>query len=111
MTAPQITVLVVLAATVATFLWGRWRHDMVAMGAPLACVAAGLVPGEQAFAGFGHPAVITVACVLVISRALQTSGAAAALDRSLPAVVRVPWRPSSARSASSCCAAPPAAWR
>jgi di/tricarboxylate transporter len=74
-TTSQILLLVILAATVATFLWGRWRHDMVAVGALLACVAAGLVDAEAAFAGFGHPAVITVACVLVLSRGLQTSGA------------------------------------
>ncbi|HSJ96403.1 MAG TPA: SLC13 family permease, partial [Myxococcota bacterium] len=79
MTTPQVLFLAILAATIAMFLWGRWRHDMVALGSLLACVVAGLVPGEQAFAGFGHPAVITVACVLVISRALQTSGAIDAL--------------------------------
>ena len=74
MTADQATILVVLVLTVAMFLWGRWRHDMVALGALLACVVFGLVPADQAFAGFGHPAVITVACVLVLSRALQDSG-------------------------------------
>ena len=63
------------------FLWGRWRHDMVAAGSLLACVVAGLVPANEAFAGFGHPAVVTVACVLVLSRGLQTSGAVDALTR------------------------------
>lgn len=81
MTQDQTILLAILAATVATFLWGRWRHDMVAVGALLLCVFAGLVPGEEAFSGFGHPAVITVACVLVLSRALQTSGAVDALAR------------------------------
>ena len=71
----QAAIIAVLVATVAMFLWGRWRHDMVAVGALLACVLAGLVPPADAFAGFGHPAVITVACVLVLSRGLQTSGA------------------------------------
>ena len=33
-----------------------------------------LVPVEEAFSGFGHPAVVTVAAVLVVSRALQYSG-------------------------------------
>nr|MBP7518146.1 SLC13 family permease [Desulfobulbus sp.] len=65
----------------AMFLWGRWRHDMVAAGSLLACVVAGLVPANEAFAGFGHPAVVTVACVLVLSRGLQTSGAVDALTR------------------------------
>ncbi len=67
------------------FLWGRWRHDMVAMGALLATVFAGLVPAETAFSGFGHPAVITVACVLVLSHGLQSTGAVDALtQRALP---------------------------
>ncbi len=38
------------------FLWGRWRHDIVALASLLACVFAGLVPVREAFAGFGHPA-------------------------------------------------------
>jgi len=63
------------------FLWGRWRHDMVAAGALLACVFTGLVPYADAFAGFAHPAVITVACVLVMSHGLMTSGAVDALTR------------------------------
>jgi len=86
-TAPapdQTLILAILAATVAMFLWGRWRHDMVALGALLAAVAAGLVDPAAAFAGFGHPAVVTVACVLVLSRGLQTSGAVDLLARRLP---------------------------
>ena len=79
----QIEILVILTATVTMFLWGRWRHDMVALGALLACVFAGLVPTADAFAGFGHPAVITVACVLVLSRGLQTSGAVDAITQRL----------------------------
>lgn len=75
MTGPQAAVALILLAAMAMFVRGRWRHDMVALAALLAAVAAGLVPAEAAFAGFGHPAVITVACVLVLSRGLQTSGA------------------------------------
>ncbi|MDQ2075855.1 SLC13 family permease [Marinimicrobium sp. ABcell2] len=75
MTHDQITILAILAATLGMFLWGRWRHDMVALAALLACVVAGLIPDEQAFEGFGHGAVITVASVLVISRGLQMTGA------------------------------------
>lgn len=86
MTTDQTLIIAILLATVAMFLWGRWRHDMVAAGALLACVLAGLVAPGDAFAGFGHPAVITVACVLVLSRGLQTSGAVDVLARAaLPA--------------------------
>ncbi|MGD8341711.1 MAG: SLC13 family permease, partial [Gammaproteobacteria bacterium] len=68
-------ILAVLAATVGLFLWGRWRHDIVALAALLACVGLGLVGQGEAFAGFGHPAVITVACVLVLGAGLQSAGA------------------------------------
>jgi len=79
----QGLILGVLVAMVAMFLWGPWRHDMVALGALLASVALGLVPSAGAFAGFGHPAVITVACVLVLSRALQATGAVDLLVRKI----------------------------
>ena len=81
MHTPQFLILAILAVTVAMFLWGRWRHDMVAAAALLACVLLGLLPARDAFAGFGHPAVITVACVLILSRALQMSGAVDVLAR------------------------------
>lgn len=83
MTPSQIIILVILAATVLMFLWGRWRHDMVASGALLACIVTGLVPADTAFDGLSHPAVITVACVLVLSKGLQTSGAVDVLTRLL----------------------------
>ena len=75
MNGSQTLILVVLVVTIGLFVWGRWRHDLVALASLLACVLLGLVPGGSAFAGFGHPAVITVACVLVLSRGLSTSGA------------------------------------
>jgi di/tricarboxylate transporter len=83
MSQDQLLVLGVLVATVAMFVWGRWRHDMVAAGALLACVASGLVPFGDAFNGLGHPAVVTVACVLVLSHGLQSSGAVDVLTRAV----------------------------
>jgi di/tricarboxylate transporter len=71
----EYQILLILAATVGLFIWGRWRYDVVALAALLACVVAGLVPAAEAFSGFGHPAVITVAAVLVLSYGLQASGA------------------------------------
>ncbi|MFU8784601.1 SLC13 family permease, partial [Aliidiomarina sp.] len=75
MTTPQLAILGILLVTLIMFIWGRWRHDIIALGALLACVVFGLVPGPEAFYGFGHPAVITVACVLVLSATLQLTGA------------------------------------
>lgn len=79
MTFNQGLLFVIAAVTVVFFLWGRWRHDVVALGALMTCVFAGLVPVEGAFSGLGHPAVITVACVLILSTGLQTTGAVDAL--------------------------------
>ncbi|EPR33033.1 Citrate transporter [Alkalidesulfovibrio alkalitolerans DSM 16529] len=81
MTHDQMTIIAILVAAMGMFIWGRWRHDMVAGGALLACVFAGIVPGAEAFEGFGHPAVITVVCVLVLSHGLQITGAVDELSR------------------------------
>ncbi len=81
MTLEQKLILGILGLTVAMFLWGRWRHDMIALAALLACVLTGLLDPAIAFNGFGHPAVITVACVLVLSAGLQSSGAVDVLAR------------------------------
>ncbi|MDN3525589.1 SLC13 family permease [Halomonas sabkhae] len=67
-------VFTLLGLTLVAFIWGRFRYDLVALAALLAAVLLGLVPAEEAFLGFGHPAVITVAAVLVLSRGFERSG-------------------------------------
>jgi di/tricarboxylate transporter len=56
-------------------IWGRWRYDLVAFIALLVAVLIGVVPKDQAFSGFGHPATIIIALVLIVSRGLSNSGA------------------------------------
>ena len=56
------------------FVTGRWRYDVVALLALLVLAITGIVPAAEAYRGFGHPAVVTVAAVLVSSRALYDSG-------------------------------------
>lgn len=72
--SPSTLVFIVLGLTLLAFVWGRFRYDLVAMAALLGSVLLGLVPADQAFAGFGHPAVITVAAVLILSRGFERSG-------------------------------------
>ncbi|HCA02606.1 MAG TPA: SLC13 family permease [Halomonas campaniensis] len=72
--APSTLVFIILGLTLAAFMWGRFRYDLVALAALLGSVMLGLVPTDEAFKGFGHPAVITVAAVLVISRGFERSG-------------------------------------
>ena len=72
--SPSTLVFIVLGLTLVAFIWGRFRYDLVALAALLGSVMLGLVPADDAFAGFGHPAVITVAAVLVLSRGFERSG-------------------------------------
>ena len=74
MTLQQAGIFAILAVTALLFIWGKWRHDLVALGALIACVIFGLVDPASAFSGFGNPAVITVASVLILSFSLQTTG-------------------------------------
>ena len=68
----------ILAATLAVLMglliWGKWRYDAVTLVCLAALVLLGIVPANDAFSGFGHPAVVTVALVLLISRGLQEAG-------------------------------------
>ncbi len=74
MTADQISISLLLLALLVLFVWGRFRHDLVAMAGLVVAVLLGLVPPVSAFSGFGNPATVTVALVLILSRALAASG-------------------------------------
>ncbi len=75
MTIEQYLITGVLIVTLILFVWNKWRYDVVAMLALVTATLLGLVSQADMFLGFGHPAVITVASILVISHALQHSGA------------------------------------
>lgn len=77
----QVIVYGVLLLALALFVWGKWRYDVIALLALLTLTIAGVVPGASAFAGFGHPAVVTVAAVLAVSRGLENSGLVDLLTR------------------------------
>jgi len=70
----QIAVVATLLATLVMFAWGCWRYDLVALIALLVLVVLGIVPEVEAFSGFGHPAIITVAAMLIVSAALEKTG-------------------------------------
>lgn len=83
MTNDQILLFCLFGAVFGMLLWGRFRYDLVAFGALLIAVLLGVVPGADAFAGFGHPATIIVALVLVVSAGLVRSGAVFLITRTL----------------------------
>lgn len=74
MTAQQSLVYAVLAVSLVLFASGKWRYDMVALLALLTLILSDVVPAEEAFQAFGHPAVITVAAALVLGQGLKNSG-------------------------------------
>ncbi len=83
MTTDQMILFALFAAVFALLLWGRFRYDLVAFTALMAGVVLGVVPKEQAFSGFGHPATLIVALVLVVSAGLVRSGAVFLITRTL----------------------------
>ena len=75
MSTDQASLFALIGALFVLLIWGRYRYDLVAFGALLVAYLLGLIPTEEVFAGFGHPAVIIIALVLIISRGLYLSGA------------------------------------
>ncbi len=83
MTTDQIGLFSLFAAVFGLLLWGRFRYDLVAFAALMVGVTTGLVPVKEAFSGFGHPATIVVALVLVASAGLVRSGAVLLITRTM----------------------------
>ena len=91
MTTDQIMLFGILVVLFGMLVWGRVRYDLVAFVALLVTVLVGLIAPEEAFHGFGHPAVVIIALVLIVSRGLMNSGAVEFIarfvtspDRALP---------------------------
>ncbi len=81
MTGDQTILFTLLFGVFVFLIWGRWRYDLVAFVALLIALLTGVVPKEDAFSGFGHPATVIIALVLIISRGLSNSGAIELLAR------------------------------
>lgn len=81
MTLDQTLAFGILGGTLLLFAWGRLRYDLVALLALLAGIAAGIIPPDRAFAGFGDDIVIIVAGALLVSNAVARSGAVEAAMR------------------------------
>jgi di/tricarboxylate transporter len=87
-TTDQLKVLGILLGVLTLLVWGRWRYDLVAFAALVVAVIIGAVPKDQAFDGFGHPATLIIALVLVVSYGLSVSGAVDFIARHLTAADR-----------------------
>ncbi len=83
MSPDQIILFSLFAAVFGLLLWGKFRYDLVAFAALMVGVVLGVVPVKDAFTGFGHPATLVVALVLVVSAGLVRSGAVLLITRTL----------------------------
>ena len=83
MTQDQMILFALFGVLVVAMISGRIRHDIVALGGLVAGTLLGVVPADEAFSGFAHPAVVTVALVLVVSAGLIRTGAINSLARVL----------------------------
>ncbi len=86
MTSDQIILFSLFGGAVfGLLLWGgKYRYDLVAFTALMVAVVLGVVdPPKHAFDGFGHPATLVVALVLVVSAGLVRSGAVFLITRTL----------------------------
>ncbi|MEP2639644.1 SLC13 family permease [Roseobacter sp.] len=83
MTTDQIILFTLFGAVFGLLLWGRFRYDIVAFSALMVAVVVDVVPTKDAFSGFGHPATLVVALVLVVSAGLVRSGAVFLITRTL----------------------------
>ncbi len=75
MTLDQTLLILIFVFLFGFLLWGKLRYDLVAFTSLVTGVLIGVVPYENAFDGFGHPATIIVALVLIVSKGLINSGA------------------------------------
>jgi di/tricarboxylate transporter len=83
MTLQQALAFGLIAVTIGCFIWGRWRYDVVALGALLLGLVIGVVPAEAAFSGFSNDVTVIIACALVVSAAFARSGVAERVLRPL----------------------------
>jgi di/tricarboxylate transporter len=88
MTATQLFLFAELLAIFALLLWGRVRYDIVAFGALIVAYIGGAIPDDAIFAGFGHPATVIIALVLIVSQGLYGSGAIEVLARTFVSASR-----------------------
>jgi di/tricarboxylate transporter len=81
MTTEQGILFSLIVLIFVFFIWGRIRYDIIAFSALVIASIAGVVPKDRIFSGFGHPAVMIIALVLIVSYGLSRSGAIELLAR------------------------------
>lgn len=81
MTHQQALAFGLVLVTIASFIWGRFRYDVIALLSLMAGVALGVVPAKSAFDGFSNDVVVIIGAALVVSAGFARSGVIEALLR------------------------------
>jgi len=74
MTLPQAMAFALMGATIALFVWGRLRYDLIALAALTTGALIGVIPVEEMFSGFSNELIWIIASALVLSAAIARSG-------------------------------------
>ena len=75
-----ITVLIV---TIAMFIWGRVRGDVVALSALMILTATGVLTTSEALSGFSSPIVVMMVGLFVVGGAILQTGLAQSAGNSI----------------------------
>ncbi|CAN5227301.1 SLC13 family permease [soil metagenome] len=81
---PEIGLLLVILGISLVFFSTEWiPADVTALGVMLAVVITGLLPPEEAFAGFGSDTVMMILGLLILTAALQRTGVVDMVGRAI----------------------------
>ena len=78
-----VLVLLILSASITLLVTNKVSPDVVALLTVLALLLTGLLQVTEALAGFGNPAVITIASIGLVTAGLTNTGVAAWIGRRL----------------------------
>lgn len=70
----QLLVFGTLAVILVLMVTGPLRYDIIALTGLLFLTITGIIPANETFLAFGHPAVVIVAAIFIVTRALERSG-------------------------------------
>ena len=80
--------LIILIITVAMFIWGKVRADIVALTALAALLVFGILTPAEALAGFSSPIVVMMIGLFVVGGAIMQTGLAKLTGNKLMALSR-----------------------
>src|SRR6056297_138281 len=70
----MIVLLVILAITIALFVWGKFPPDVVALLSMLALYLMGILDLSETLSGFSNPTVMMIAALFIIGEGLARTG-------------------------------------